>query len=78
MCHAMQTIHKWGMFLHNLGYDTILHLLENNNYVSPKTNKFIYKVYFIQTSKFHLTFHNMKEVRLLKVAPLHTLQVQHN
>jgi hypothetical protein len=52
--------------------------LENNNYVSPKTNKFIYKVCFIQTSKFHLTFHNMKEVRLLKVAPLHTLQVQHN
>jgi hypothetical protein len=53
MWHLLHTTHKWGMFLHNLGYDIILHTLENNNSISPKTNKFICKVYFIQTSKSH-------------------------
>jgi hypothetical protein len=38
MNHVMNIIHKWNMFLHELGDNTIFHTMKNHNSICTKTN----------------------------------------
>jgi hypothetical protein len=71
--YIMHTINIWSMFQHQLNGDTEFHTLKKSNPIYSKTNQFVCNFNLSQAPIFLTRPLTIKEVRLLKVAPVSNL-----